>query len=78
MKIKCNAGLEGPVFERMYVCFNASKAAFVQSCRPLIGLDGCFLKGRYARHLLSAIGKDGDHQMMPIAFTVVEAKTTKS
>jgi len=48
VKIKCNAGLEGPVFERMYVCFNASKRAFVGSCRPLIGLDGCFLKGRYA------------------------------
>jgi len=78
VKIKCNAGLEGPLFERMYVCFNASKRGFVQSCRPLIGLDGCFLKGRYAGHLLSAIGKDGNNQMMPIAFAVVEAETKES
>jgi len=75
MKIKCNVGLEGLLFERMYVCFNESKSAFVGTCRPLIGLDGCFLKGRYAGHLLSAIGKDGNNQMMPIAFAVVEAET---
>jgi len=31
VKIKCTAGLEGPVFERMYLCFNASQVAFVQS-----------------------------------------------
>jgi len=36
------------------------------------------LKGKYAGHLLSAIGKDGNNQMMPIAFAVVEAETTES
>jgi len=47
MKIKCIVGIEGPVFERMYVCFNPIKRAFVGTCRPLICLDVCFLKGRY-------------------------------
>jgi len=44
----------------------------------LIGLDGCFLKGRYGGHLLSVVGKDGNNQMIPIAFAVVEAETKES
>jgi hypothetical protein len=45
--IKSKVGDNGPVFERMYVCFHACKRAFATTCRPLIGLDGCFLKGTY-------------------------------
>jgi hypothetical protein len=78
VKIQCKPGLGGMFFQRMYVCFNACKMAFVSSCRPLIGLDGCFLKGRYGGHLLSAIGKDANNQMIPIAFAVVEAETKDS
>ena len=47
------------------------------TCRPLIGLDGCFLKGEYRGQLLTAIGKDGNNQMLPIAYAVVEAETTE-
>ena len=78
ISIKCKPGADGPVFQRMYVCFYACKKAFVQSCRPLIGLDGCFLKGRYGGQLLTAVGKDGNNQMMPIAFAIVEAETKDS
>ena len=75
VKIKCKETAGGFSFQRIYVCFDACKRAFVQSCRPLIGLDGCFLKGRYGGQLLSAIGKDGNNQMIPIAFAIVEAET---
>jgi hypothetical protein len=34
--------------------------------------------GRYGGHLLSAIGKDANNQMIPIAFAVVEAETKDS
>lgn len=64
-------GNEGLVFERIYICFEACKAAFVHTCRPLIGLDGCFLKGDYGGQLLAAVGKDGNNQMIPIAFALV-------
>jgi hypothetical protein len=73
--IKCADSDAGPVFKRIYVCFYACKRAFATTCRPLIGLDGCFLKGRDGGHLLAAIGKDGNNQMLPIAFAVVEAET---
>jgi len=76
--IKSDLGKDGPVFFRMYVCFNACKTAFVRHCRPLIGLDGCFLKGRYGVQLLTAVGKDGNNQMIPIAFAIVEAETRDS
>lgn len=62
----------------MYVCFNACKVAFVRHCRPLIGLDGCFLKGKYGGQLLTAVGKDGNNQIIPIAFAIVEAEMKDS
>ena len=68
----------GPVFERINVCLAAQKQAFVRICRHLIGLDGCFLKGMYGGQLLTAVGKDGNNQMFPIAYAVVEAETTDS
>lgn len=69
---------KGPIFERFYKCLEACKAAFVTTCRPLIGLDGCFLKSYYGGHLLTTIGKDGNNQMIPIAYVVVEAETIDS
>jgi len=76
--IKSKLGVDGPVFSRMYVCLNACKIAFARHCRPLIGLDGCFLKGRYGGQLLTVMGKDGNNQMIPIAFAIVEAETKDS
>jgi len=78
VKIQCKPGVGGFIFERMHVCFNACKRTFVRSCRLLIGLDGCFLKGRYDGHLLSVVGKDDNDQMIPIAFVVVEVETKES
>lgn len=78
MIIKTEMGEDGPVFQRMYVCFATCKLAFARNCRPLIGLDGCFLKGVYGGQLLAAVGKDGNNQMFPIAFAVVEAETKDS
>ena len=66
-----------PVFERLYVCFEACKKSFF-TCRPIIGLDGCFLKGPYKCQLLAAIGRDPNEQMLPIAIAVVEAETKDS
>jgi len=60
------------------MCFEACKAAFVSTCRPLIGIDTCFLKGVYSVQLLTAVGKDGNNRMLPIAFAAVEAETRES
>ena len=39
---------------------------------PLFGLDGCHLKGRFSGQLLSAIAKDGNDNIFPVAIAMVE------
>jgi hypothetical protein len=67
-----------PLFERFYVCLDACKKGFLDGCRPFIGVDGCHLKGQYPGQLLTAVGKDGNNGVYPIAFAVVEAETKDS
>ena len=31
-------------FQRLYMCLDACVKGFINCCRPLIGLNGCFLK----------------------------------
>ncbi|XP_019166889.1 PREDICTED: uncharacterized protein LOC109162659 [Ipomoea nil] len=66
------------VFQRIYVCFNAMKKGFLGGCRKFIGLDGCFLKGKLKGEILSAVGRDGNNQMYPIAWAVVEIENNSS
>ncbi|CAK8536462.1 unnamed protein product [Lathyrus sativus] len=78
VKIKCADSDGGPVFERIYVCLEACKAAFATTCRHLIGLDACFLKGDFGGQLIGVVGKDGNNKIYPIAYAVVEAETKDS
>ncbi|KAK8656454.1 hypothetical protein V6N13_098404 [Hibiscus sabdariffa] len=50
------------------------KDGFKAGCRPIIGLDGCHLKGYYQGHLLTAVGIDADDSIYPISFAVVESE----
>ncbi|VVA36592.1 PREDICTED: transposon, partial [Prunus dulcis] len=54
---KTNPGTTTKVqlFQRLYVCLGACKAGFIAGCRPIIGLDGCFLKGVYRGQFLAAV-----------------------
>jgi hypothetical protein len=63
-----------PHFQRVYICFKGCRESFLR-CRPIIGLDGAFLKGYYGGQILAAIGRDPNDQMLPIAFAVVEGET---
>ncbi|XP_016185103.1 uncharacterized protein LOC107626718 [Arachis ipaensis] len=67
-----------PLFDRLYISLDACKKGFKEGCRPLIGLDGCFLKGRYGGQLLSAMGQDANNHFYVIAYAVVpnECKET--
>ncbi|KAH0692602.1 hypothetical protein KY285_019699 [Solanum tuberosum] len=65
------------VFEAFYICFAALKMAFM-SARKCIGLDGCFLKGVCMGQLLIVVAKDGNNQMLPLAWAVVEKENTNS
>jgi hypothetical protein len=65
-------------FQRLYFSLAAMKRGFLAGCRPIIGLDGCFLKGPHKGQLLAAISRDANNQMYPVAFAVVEAETKDS
>ncbi|MBA0618603.1 hypothetical protein Godav_027922, partial [Gossypium davidsonii] len=57
-----------PHFKRLYVCFGALKRRWKEGCRPILDLDGCFLKGPFKGLLLAVVGKDGNNQMYPVAW----------
>ncbi|KAH9801496.1 hypothetical protein KPL71_001059 [Citrus sinensis] len=56
-RAKVKAKLE-VLFHRFFVAFPAQKNAFLNGCRPFIGVDGCHLKGKYGGVLLAVVGMD--------------------
>jgi hypothetical protein len=44
----------------------------------VIGVDACFLKGRYKGMLMAAVGRDANNSMYPLSIAVVEAETKDS
>ncbi|XP_031405749.1 uncharacterized protein LOC116214489 [Punica granatum] len=69
---------EPPHFEKLYISLDATKKGFLAGCRPLIGLDGCHLKGYYGGQLLTAVAQDGNHSFYVIAYAVVEQETKET
>ncbi|XP_078442494.1 uncharacterized protein LOC144712171 [Wolffia australiana] len=65
-------------FKRLYICFDSIARGFLEGYRRVIGMDGCFLKTELKGQLLSAVGKDGNNQMFPIAWAVVEGENQSS
>ncbi|XP_012846546.1 PREDICTED: uncharacterized protein LOC105966532 [Erythranthe guttata] len=61
-------------FLRLYVRLAAQKAGYLAACRPIVGLDGCFLKGFVGGQMLSAVCRDGNDNLFPLAIAVVESE----
>ncbi|KAL3630451.1 hypothetical protein CASFOL_023435 [Castilleja foliolosa] len=78
MKVERLSEDDKPTFQRLFISYGAWIEGFKSGCRKLIGLDGCFLKGSFGGQLLSAVGRDANNGMFPIAIAVVEAETTDS
>ncbi|XP_057744787.1 uncharacterized protein LOC130962617 [Arachis stenosperma] len=66
-----------PLFNRLYIFLDACKKGFKAGC-TLIELDGCFLKGYFGGHLLSAVRQDANNSFFVIAFAIVGAENTDS
>ena len=67
---------EKGVFEGMYVCLAGLKMAFKSGCRPMVYLDGCWLKGTFGGQLLAATTIDPNDCILPIAWAAVNTKST--
>lgn len=72
------AGQERGRFKRIYIALGPFKRGYKAGCRPVIGLDGCHLKGPFGGQLLTAVGMDPEDGMYPIAWSVVDAENTNN
>ncbi|KAK6793745.1 hypothetical protein RDI58_007198 [Solanum bulbocastanum] len=74
MKLTPNEILNKPMrFQRFYICFVACKAGFKAGYRKIIWVDGCWLKNTmYGAQLLSAVTLDGNNNIFPIVYAIVE------
>ena len=76
--LKCN-----PRVPRTYI-FNFAFWAFgpcirgFRHCRPMISIDATYLYGKYKGKLLIAMAIDGNNEIYPLAFAVVESEITES
>ncbi|KAM3284476.1 hypothetical protein P3S67_023275 [Capsicum chacoense] len=66
-----------PKFLSFYIYFDSLKKEWLH-CRKCIGLDGCFLKGVCKGQLLVVVRKDGNNQMLPLAWAVFEKENTNT
>lgn len=65
----------GPRFQRFYCCLGPLKKGWKQFCRPIIFLDGSFLRGMYKGQLITAMGIDPNNGWWPIAWGVAETES---
>ena len=56
------------LFKRFFVLFPVQRNAFLNGCRPFIGVDRCHLKGKYGGVLLATVDMDGNNRIVPLVF----------
>nr|KYP35429.1 hypothetical protein KK1_043531 [Cajanus cajan] len=69
---RCHRGYRQ--FHRLFWTFKPCCDAF-NFCKPLIQVDGTHLYGKYRGTLLIATTQDGNNNVLPLAFAVVEGET---
>ncbi|KAL4283757.1 hypothetical protein GQ457_16G006080 [Hibiscus cannabinus] len=67
-----------PIFKRLYVCFGGLKEGFKKHYRPILSLDGCYLKGDFKGEILAVVGRDGNNQIFPVAWAIVEVENRET
>ncbi|XP_021859917.2 uncharacterized protein [Spinacia oleracea] len=65
-----------PVFQRMFICLKPVLDGFMRGCRSIIGLDGCHLTGLFTGICLVAVASDGNNNIYPLAWAVVDTERT--
>lgn len=73
--VKLEWDVESGRFERFFIAFDASIVGFRMGCRPLLFMDGTFLKSKYQGVLLGANGLNGNNEIFTLAFAVVDSET---
>ncbi|XP_015964747.1 uncharacterized protein LOC107488505 [Arachis duranensis] len=66
-----------PTYRRAILVFPPCIEAFPH-CKPLVSVDGTHLYGKYGGTLLVAIAQDGNSNILPVAFALVEGENAES
>ena len=67
----------GVVFNSAFWAFGLCIRGF-RHCRPVISIDAMHLYGKYKGKLLIAMAIDGNNEVYPLTFTVVESESTET
>lgn len=59
---------ESSKFRRVFIAISACVLGFKEGCRPMIFIDGAFIKSKWKGCLLSAVAKDGNGGFLTLAF----------
>jgi len=65
-------------FDKFYICFEKLRTTWKSCCRPIIGLDGAFLKWELKGEILAAVGRDADNRIYPIAWAIVRVEDNEA
>ncbi|RYR61902.1 hypothetical protein Ahy_A04g019149 [Arachis hypogaea] len=69
----CDCSMFGKVFWALSHCIKAFK-----NCRPFVSINSTHLYGKYSGVLLIVVAQDGNSNILPIAFVIVESETMES
>ncbi|KAL4022715.1 hypothetical protein IC575_016459 [Cucumis melo] len=65
-------------FKYLFMAIGPCVRGFLNFIRPVIVMDGTFLKNKYQGQLIVAVCLDGNNQIYPLAFRVVDRETDDS
>ena len=65
------------ISQRLFWSFKPSIERF-EHCRPVMSIDGTHLYGKYKGKLLINMGCDGNNQLFPLAFAIIEGENADS
>ncbi|CAK8574982.1 unnamed protein product [Lathyrus sativus] len=65
------------IFHRLFWAFQPCIRGFAY-CKPILQIDGTWLYGKYKGTLLIAVAQDGNSNIFPVAFALVEGETAEA
>ena len=65
-------------FYIIFVVMGQSTRGFLSSIRPVIAVDGMFLKGKYRGSMFVVAANDGNNQIYPLAFGIMDSENDQS
>ncbi|XP_016574116.2 uncharacterized protein LOC107871739 [Capsicum annuum] len=71
------SSLEVKTYKFVFWAFNPCIDGF-RTCRPVISVDGTHLYGKYEIKLLIAVGIDGNDNILPLAFAIVDRESKEA